>query len=212
MRLALVTALLLAPAPTAMGAANEQVAQAAARLTAELAATSNTITLPNGSTLRKTRTPGLVTTAASDRPWQVYTNYGTDLDIDILDNGTGNGVPLLMWFYQTTPNQLWHGEYADTPAPLYRFRNALSGKCMDVVGPNQANGTTVHQWECGYPSQTWQLYDSGFTSWNGKEVYFWMNTYTGKCLDVRGADPNAGARLQIWDCGTGVAKWNQLFY
>ncbi|RSM81244.1 chitinase [Kibdelosporangium aridum] len=72
----------------------------------------------------------------------------------------------------------------------------LAGKCVDVAGANNANGTAV------------QLYDC-----NGTGAQQWNNTGSalqalGKCLDVAGGGTANGTVVQLWDCnGTGAQNW-----
>ncbi|MBE1464251.1 chitinase [Kibdelosporangium phytohabitans] len=72
----------------------------------------------------------------------------------------------------------------------------LAGKCVDVAGASNANGTAV------------QLYDC-----NGTGAQQWNNTGSqlqalGKCLDVSGGGTANGTVVQIWDCnGSGAQNW-----
>jgi chitosanase len=113
----------------------------------------------------------------------------------------------------------------------------LAGKCVDVAGAANANGTAINLYTCnGTGAQNWtvgsdlralgkcldvtaagtangakiQLYDC-----NGSAAQQWTvdngrlrNTGSGKCLDVTGNNSADGTRLQIWDCGTGAnQRW-----
>lgn len=79
------------------------------------------------------------------------------------------------------------------------LNNTNSGRCLDVPGQSQTNGTQVTLWDCnGGTNQQWAL-----TA--GKQ----LQVYGGKCLDAEGASTAAGTRAIIWDCG-GAAnqQWN----
>ncbi|MFF5091002.1 lectin [Streptomyces niveus] len=73
----------------------------------------------------------------------------------------------------------------------------LAGKCVDVAGANNANGTPV------------QLYDC-----NGSNAQRWSNSgdgtlrALGKCLDVSGNSTADGALVHLWDCTGGAnQRW-----
>jgi ricin-type beta-trefoil lectin protein len=72
-----------------------------------------------------------------------------------------------------------------------------SGRCLDVPGASQANGTQLQLWDChGGSNQT-------FTSTSSRQLL----VYGSKCLDAAGT--NAGAKVQIWDCsGRSNQQWN----
>ncbi|MFF1510442.1 PHB depolymerase family esterase [Streptomyces sp. NPDC058326] len=74
-----------------------------------------------------------------------------------------------------------------------------SGKCLDVPGFSQSNGTQTQIWDCnGGTNQTW-------TSTSAKQ----LTVYGGaKCLDATGT--SAGAKVVIGDCNGGTSQqWNR---
>jgi Ricin-type beta-trefoil lectin domain len=74
---------------------------------------------------------------------------------------------------------------------------AASGRCVDVPGASQANGTQVQLWDCHGGS------NQSFTSTSSKQ----LQVYGSKCLDAAGT--GAGAKVQIWDCSGGAnQQWN----
>ncbi|MFD5127988.1 extracellular catalytic domain type 1 short-chain-length polyhydroxyalkanoate depolymerase [Streptomyces olindensis] len=77
-----------------------------------------------------------------------------------------------------------------TTGPL---RATGSGKCLDVPGFSQTNGTQTHIWDCnGQTNQTW-------TNTSTKQ----LTVYGGaKCLDAAGTA--AGAKVVLWDCNGGT--------
>ncbi len=79
------------------------------------------------------------------------------------------------------------------------LQNTNSGRCLDVPGQTQTNGTQVTLWDCnGGTNQQWAL-----TS--GKQI----QVYGSKCLDAEGAGTAAGTRVIIWDCNSGAnQQWN----
>jgi hypothetical protein len=72
-----------------------------------------------------------------------------------------------------------------------------SGRCLDVVGAAQANGTKVQLWDCnGQANQRW-------TATGAAE----LRVYSGKCLELPSGSA-AGTRAQLWDCNSGAnQKW-----
>ncbi|GAA3310895.1 glycoside hydrolase family 97 protein [Streptomyces cinereospinus] len=73
-----------------------------------------------------------------------------------------------------------------------------SGRCVDVPGGAQANGTDVMLWECnGQANQVW-------TQTAARQ----LTVFAGKCLDVDGGGTADGTVVQIWDCNnTGAQQW-----
>ncbi|WP_245651759.1 lectin [Streptosporangium amethystogenes] len=85
-----------------------------------------------------------------------------------------------------------------TSLPISAIRGAGSGRCLDVTGVSQTNGTQVQIWDCnGQTNQQWTLTSTGE-----------LRVYGGKCLDVFGAGTADGTQVQIWDCnGQSNQKW-----
>ncbi len=68
----------------------------------------------------------------------------------------------------------------------------LGGKCVDVAGANNANGTPVQLYDCnGSSAQQWTMEADGTAR------------ALGKCLDVTGMSTADGALMQLWDCAGG---------
>jgi hypothetical protein len=88
---------------------------------------------------------------------------------------------------------------AITSSPI---TNPVSGKCLDVAGANNANGTKVQLWTCnGTVAQAW-------TSTAANELRVTLSGVT-KCLDATGNQTADGTKLQIWSCTGGTnQKWN----
>jgi beta-glucanase (GH16 family) len=72
----------------------------------------------------------------------------------------------------------------------------LAGKCADVAGANNANGTAVNLYDCnGTGAQNWTRSGNSFQA-------------LGKCLDAAGGGTANGTPAQIWDCnGSGAQQW-----
>ncbi|MGW1957537.1 non-reducing end alpha-L-arabinofuranosidase family hydrolase [Streptomyces sp. NPDC001920] len=73
-------------------------------------------------------------------------------------------------------------------------RGVGSGRCLDVPGAGQADGTNVQIWDChGGTNQQWTLTDNNQ-----------LTVYGNKCLDVPGHATTAGTRPVLWSCNGGT--------
>ena len=69
-----------------------------------------------------------------------------------------------------------------------------SGRCLDVPGAGQTDGTNVQIWDCtGGTNQRWTLTDNNQ-----------LTVYGNKCLDVPNHATTAGTRPVIWSCNGGT--------
>ncbi|MGC9541952.1 non-reducing end alpha-L-arabinofuranosidase family hydrolase [Streptomyces sp. UG1] len=74
------------------------------------------------------------------------------------------------------------------------LRGDGSGRCLDVPGAGQTDGTELHIWDChGGTNQQWTLTDDNQ-----------LTVYGNKCLDVPGHATTAGTRPVIWACNGGT--------
>ncbi|WP_329082401.1 MULTISPECIES: glycoside hydrolase family 27 protein [unclassified Streptosporangium] len=88
-----------------------------------------------------------------------------------------------------------------TPSPspsASRIQGVGSGRCLDVTGASQANGTQVNIWDCnGQNNQQWSSTSAGE-----------LRVYGNKCLDVNNNGTADGTGVIIWDCnGQNNQKW-----
>ncbi|MEW2117190.1 non-reducing end alpha-L-arabinofuranosidase family hydrolase [Streptomyces sp. NPDC005474] len=73
-------------------------------------------------------------------------------------------------------------------------RGVGSGRCLDVPGAGQTDGTLLNIWDCnGATNQQWTLTDSSQ-----------LTVYGNKCLDVPGHATTAGTRVAIYTCNGGA--------
>src|ERR1019366_5015614 len=74
-----------------------------------------------------------------------------------------------------------------------------SGKCLDVTGASQTNGTATEIWTCnGGTNQTWTRSSSQLTVYGGT-----------KCLDAFNNGTSPGTKVDIWTCSGGAnQQWN----
>jgi hypothetical protein len=72
-----------------------------------------------------------------------------------------------------------------------------SGRCIDVIGFDTANGAGTQLWDCPFPTfnQVW-AYDSNARTFVGEQ--------SGKCLEIAGWGTANGTPVQIWDCHGGA--------
>ncbi|MGP4013051.1 non-reducing end alpha-L-arabinofuranosidase family hydrolase [Streptomyces sp. 4N124] len=74
------------------------------------------------------------------------------------------------------------------------LRGVASGRCLDVPGASQTDGTNLQTWDCnGAANQQWTLTDSNQ-----------LTVYGNKCLDVPGHADTSGTRVQIYTCNGGA--------
>jgi rhamnogalacturonyl hydrolase YesR len=120
-------------------------------------------------------------------------------------NGAGQqGVaytgPFANWSYLTQTSALEAlvaaGTRISVPLPTGSgvLKGQESGRCVDVPGGNQANGTAPALWDCNNgANQTW-------TSTSSKQ----LTVFGGKCLDAVGHGTANGTKVDIWDCNGGL--------
>jgi hypothetical protein len=91
---------------------------------------------------------------------------------------------------------------ADAAITSSTLVNPRSGKCLDVTGVSNANGTTVQIWTChGGANQRW-------TSTGAGELRVTIGGVT-KCLDAYNNQTANGTKIIIWTCNGGTnQKWN----
>lgn len=81
------------------------------------------------------------------------------------------------------------------------LRNQWSGKCLQTMGQEKTNGSTVNIWDCtNTTNQFWSFTARG-------EL---RNNWSGKCLQTMGQDRDNGSLVNIWDCtGTSNQLWER---
>jgi hypothetical protein len=90
---------------------------------------------------------------------------------------------------------------AGPPPPVSsRLVGVGSGRCLDVPGQVQANGTQVEIWDCnGGANQQWAQPSNSA-----------LQVYGTKCLDVLNNATAPGSPVAIWDCNGGAnQKWTR---
>lgn len=86
---------------------------------------------------------------------------------------------------------------------------AHSGKCLDIPGGSDRNGTIIIQYECHKLSnQRFWLKQLG----QNTAMFRVQNVGTNKCLDIDGAALHNRAKVILWDCHDGpnqVFRWHR---
>ncbi|WP_436761348.1 glycoside hydrolase family 76 protein [Streptosporangium sp. V21-05] len=137
-----------------------------------------------------------------------YDGFITTTANSILANNTnsagqqGNSFvgPFALWTYNTQASAaaaLVAALGSTTPPsqpPTGVLRGQESGRCVDVPGFSQTNGTRVALWDCnGGANQAWTLNSSRQ-----------LVGFGGKCLEANGFSSADGTAAQIWDCNGGT--------
>ncbi|MEU4449288.1 ricin-type beta-trefoil lectin domain protein [Actinosynnema sp. NPDC050801] len=86
-----------------------------------------------------------------------------------------------------------------TPGTTFSLAGSASGKCVDVPGASQVNGTQVALWDChGGANQSFAGTSSGE-----------LRVYGSKCLEPHGNGTAAGTAVSIGDCnGVTNERWS----
>jgi sugar lactone lactonase YvrE len=131
----------------------------------------------------------------------VHTVAGRCLDVIGGPAATQEGVLTELWDCTGQANQSWalslpvSSSVASTAARPVIAKH--SNKCLDVIGGPGAtqDGALIEQWSCtGQVNQDWTIRERG----NGTFELIARNS--GKCLDVRDANPNNEALIQQSTC------------
>ncbi|MGX6606743.1 lectin [Micromonosporaceae bacterium Da 78-11] len=165
--------------------------------------TEVTIALGGGGTIRITAPQ-----AATNAPYvQSASLNGANWNNAYLPPSFMTGGGTLAFTLGTSANTSWATGTSAAP-PSYPgttggatgvVRGQESGRCVDIPGAGQTNGTKPALWDCnGGANQSW-------TATTGKQ----LTVYGNKCLDVDSHSTADGAAVLIWDCTGGTnQQWN----
>lgn len=143
------------------------------------------------------QTPVFTDSPQSDWTRTRYGSTGAQAPVEAISiQGAGHSLPAGGQAARAITFFGLDGSGGTTTGPI---RATGSGKCLDVPGFSQTNGTQTHTWDCnGQTNQTW-------TSTSTRQ----LTVYGGaKCLDATGT--TAGSKVAIWDCNGGTnQQWNR---
>jgi len=127
-------------------------------------------------------------------------------DVTVRNAGTGkclapqgesfaDGVAIVQVTCNGSPFQRW--DFVDHDDHVFQIRNAVTLKCMDVLGTN-ANQTPVVQWPCSGISN--QRFEASRDLPDFVTLRSRVSGTRTHCLDVPGGQPVENAAMQIWVC------------
>ncbi|MEU0394403.1 ricin-type beta-trefoil lectin domain protein [Streptomyces sp. NPDC006208] len=98
---------------------------------------------------------------------------------------------------RTSATFTWSGAQSGGGSEPSGALAGLAGKCLDVAGGADADGTAVQLWDCnGSAAQRWTIRSDGSVR------------ALGKCLDVTSGSTTNGAKVQLYGCnGSGAQQW-----
>lgn len=122
--------------------------------------------------------------------------------LDVANESTGNGAPVIQWTWSGRANQQWHlrSNYDGS----FRLSNVHSGKVLDNPGASTAPGQALDQWtDTDSPNQWWKLVPSATSS-----HYHLVNGSSGLYAGVANGSTEAGTEIvQLSADGTAGQEW-----
>jgi Ricin-type beta-trefoil lectin domain-like len=119
--------------------------------------------------------------------------------LDLAGSSAADGAAIQTWNANDTEAQRWYVDHPPKPpgkefqiSQGYAIRNIKTGKCLDVQGGNNAEGTRVIQWPCHWGlNQLWAL-NGGYvrslvnvTTTNDNPLpYSWFSNFDGPGLKL----------------------------
>jgi hypothetical protein len=130
------------------------------------------------------------------------------LVLDVSGGSTRPGAEIIQWAAHSGANQRWN--FVDMGDGTQEIVNQNSNMCLTTDG---RAGDTVYQWYCsGAPGQRWK--GDIPRSWTTKRGGTLRNPWSGLALDVYGASPWPGAKIDAWypnDASNQDFYFNQLY-
>jgi hypothetical protein len=116
-------------------------------------------------------------------------------------NPSGNYGVVLMDFADANKCSLIYNTSFPASRPVsypafFMIINKYSGKCLDLIGGNTANGAVINQWtaDVNGPNQRW-----GFAPTENANHFRIVSWVSGKCACIDGDSTSPGAQLHDWD-------------
>ncbi|MFB6634410.1 RICIN domain-containing protein [Streptomyces sp. NPDC056362] len=122
--------------------------------------------------------------------------------LDVADESTGNGAPVIQWPWSGRANQQWR--LAPNHDGTFRLSNVHSGKVLDNPGTSTTPGQALDQWtDTDSPNQWWDLVSVGA---GGR--YHLINRASGLRASVENRSTDDGARIvQLPADGSTGQEW-----
>jgi hypothetical protein len=131
-------------------------------------------------------------------------NVSSGLSLNVSNNLTGNGAPIVQYSYSGSANEKW--TFTPTSGGYYQIVNVNSGKDVVVQGASTANGAKIVQWTFG---------SSGDDQWepveNSNGSYTFYNLNSGKVLDDPGSSTSKNTQMDQYTAQGGAnQQWNVI--
>lgn len=170
-----------------------------------LATTAPVAPSPLGGHARKiTLTAGVRTQIAVGLFSGTYrlVNRASGKVLDVANEATGNGAPVIQWSWTGGSNQQWRlwPDYDGS----FRLSNVHSGKVLDNPAASTTPGQPLDQWtDTDSPNQWWKLVPSGTTG-----CHHLVNVSSGLRLDVaNGSSADGAAIVQAAAAASATQEW-----
>jgi len=113
--------------------------------------------------------------------------------------GNENGSRVVQWKCFNKNDHLWRA--IDLGNGWFSFKNAYTGRCLDLLGGKKPKGSKFGQWDCnGNANQKFKIKELPKIKVlpTNKALTFQVES-SGKCLDNSGSNKK-GAEAHAWDC------------
>ncbi|MGW8888632.1 glycosyl hydrolase family 95 catalytic domain-containing protein [Streptomyces sp. NPDC055749] len=129
-------------------------------------------------------------------------NRASGKALDVADESTGNGAPVIQWPWSGGANQQWR--LLPNHDGSFRLSNLHSGKILDNPGASTTHGQPLDQWtDTDAPNQWWTLVPAGA---GGR--YHLVNVSSGLRAAVENGSTGDGARIvQLPADGSAGQEW-----
>ncbi|MGW8350912.1 glycosyl hydrolase family 95 catalytic domain-containing protein [Streptomyces wedmorensis] len=132
-------------------------------------------------------------------------NRASGKALDVANESTGNGAPVIQWSWTGGDNQRWRLE--PNYDGSFRLSNVHSGKVLDNPGASTTHGQPLDQWtDTDSPNQWWKLVPSGTTG-----HYHLVNVSSGLRMDVaNGSTADGAAIVQSPAAASAAQEWEVI--
>ena len=119
--------------------------------------------------------------------------------------GNENGSRVVQWKCFNKNDHLWRA--IDLGNGWFSFKNAYTGRCLDLLGFRKPNGSKFGQWDCnGKANQKFKIKELPKSKVLPTNKALTLQVKTGgKCLDKSGSNKE-GAQAHAWSCDSRSAN------